>query len=460
MWLASLLTLGASAYELQESTFGWQAEPLDHAFVLNPGSFPGSVGSEADIEAAFLEGLSTWEDADAGLALPYGGRFTGGAVGGDGQLSARWGAGPARDFTIATATVWGTAGGQSVDCDIEFFGANDLGGPIAWSLGPAAGADLVETTAHEVGHCLGLGHASDPAAQMAPALRGVRGLIDDDIAGVQAIFDGPCPDGDGDGVGSCRDCDDANVLVHPDATERCDGIDNDCDGTVDTLATSTATFGASSYDIDRLGWGNAYAVDEDLVLHGFSAYLSLADEARVTWTLLVDDGATWTRLQTHTEVAPAGTGWFESPRFDRSFAAGDRILLIAGVEGLAAFHYGLGPGSTAEGLSPEGVAQTDWIPDDADSASVDPTFLAHQRVTVTAADEAPDLCGGSPGSGTGTGSPTGGSTSTGGASSGSTPPTSGSDSGSSCGSCAGAHAPDLPLVFLGGLGIMGWRRRR
>ena len=37
-------------------------------------------------------------------------------------------------------------------------------------------------------------------------------------------------DSDGDGVGACGDCDDANPAVYPGATEICDGVDNDCDG--------------------------------------------------------------------------------------------------------------------------------------------------------------------------------------------------------------------------------------
>ncbi len=40
-------------------------------------------------------------------------------------------------------------------------------------------------------------------------------------------------DEDGDGWAACEDCDDANPEVHPGADELCDGIDNDCDGTVD-----------------------------------------------------------------------------------------------------------------------------------------------------------------------------------------------------------------------------------
>jgi Putative metal-binding motif len=55
-----------------------------------------------------------------------------------------------------------------------------------------------------------------------------------------------CVDGDGDGFvdctggctpggsDSCGDCDDTHATVHPGAAEICDGLDNDCDGAVDT----------------------------------------------------------------------------------------------------------------------------------------------------------------------------------------------------------------------------------
>ena len=83
------------------------------------------------------------------------------------------------------------------------------------------------------------------------------------------------PDSDGDGFGDpdgetvedCAevsgyvlddsDCDDTTDLAHPEATEICDELDNDCDGTVDEEVTTT--FYA---DVDADGWGDATVTEQ------------------------------------------------------------------------------------------------------------------------------------------------------------------------------------------------------
>ncbi|MDP2310583.1 MAG: putative metal-binding motif-containing protein, partial [Pseudomonadota bacterium] len=63
-------------------------------------------------------------------------------------------------------------------------------------------------------------------------------------------------DADGDGYTTDVDCDDAHATVNPDATEVCDGLDNDCDTTVDEDVGDATTWYA---DADGDGHGDAGA---------------------------------------------------------------------------------------------------------------------------------------------------------------------------------------------------------
>ena len=61
-------------------------------------------------------------------------------------------------------------------------------------------------------------------------------------------------DADGDGYAACEECDDGDAAVNPDADERCDDVDNDCDGAVDEADASDA--GAWYTDADEDGFGD------------------------------------------------------------------------------------------------------------------------------------------------------------------------------------------------------------
>jgi len=64
-------------------------------------------------------------------------------------------------------------------------------------------------------------------------------------------------DGDGDGWAACLDCDDGDAAVNPEGIERCDGVDDDCDGEVDE---DDALDAATWYlDADGDGDGSAAA---------------------------------------------------------------------------------------------------------------------------------------------------------------------------------------------------------
>ena len=62
-------------------------------------------------------------------------------------------------------------------------------------------------------------------------------------------------DGDGDGSPYVYDCNDTNAAIRPGAAEVCDGVDNDCDGTVDVAAVDVPTWYA---DADGDDWGTSY----------------------------------------------------------------------------------------------------------------------------------------------------------------------------------------------------------
>ncbi|MDP2314836.1 MAG: MopE-related protein [Pseudomonadota bacterium] len=81
---------------------------------------------------------------------------------------------------------------------------------------------------------------------------------------------------DGDGAGSARDCDDASADVFPGAQERCNGVDDDCDGTVDLEAADMAIWYA---DADRDGFGGAETLSACLAPEGWAAVGGDCDDA-------------------------------------------------------------------------------------------------------------------------------------------------------------------------------------
>ena len=58
---------------------------------------------------------------------------------------------------------------------------------------------------------------------------------------------------DGDGFAACQDCDDGDAAGNPDASETCNGIDDDCDGSIDGVDEVTWTTWYADRDGDTYG---------------------------------------------------------------------------------------------------------------------------------------------------------------------------------------------------------------
>ena len=86
-------------------------------------------------------------------------------------------------------------------------------------------------------------------------------------------------DNDGDGFSEDIDCNDDNAQVFPGATEKCDGIDNDCDGEVDG---EYAVGGSIMYvDADGDGFGGCAGavVSCEETMEGFAAVAGDCNDA-------------------------------------------------------------------------------------------------------------------------------------------------------------------------------------
>jgi Putative metal-binding motif/FG-GAP-like repeat/FG-GAP repeat len=85
---------------------------------------------------------------------------------------------------------------------------------------------------------------------------GYRDLVAGTIGSTAYVYHG-CPDTDGDGYCTDRDCNDNAAAINPAATESCDSVDNDCDGLIDDADTNVS--GRSTYyrDADGDTYGSA-----------------------------------------------------------------------------------------------------------------------------------------------------------------------------------------------------------
>lgn len=121
-----------------------------------------------------------------------------------------------------------------------------------------------------------------------------------------------CTDSDGDGYCSTStggtDCNDGNSSIYPSAPESCDGLDNDCDGTVDEGCPTGGgiSLTASGYKVKGqkrvdLSWSGASSTSVDVFRNG-SKITTTANDGAYTDAMNTKGGGTYTY-----KVCEAGT---------------------------------------------------------------------------------------------------------------------------------------------------------
>jgi len=173
--------------------------------------------------------------------------------------------------------------GVDNDCDgaIDEDGAIDAGSWYADADGDGYGdaASTTEACSQPSGHVSDASDCDDGDAAINPAAAELCDGVDNDCDGSTDEDDATdastwYADDDGDGYGDAgaavtacsqpsgtttdtTDCDDDNNTVHPGASESCNGVDDDCDGSTDEGVTSTWYA-----DADGDGYGDAGSTTE------------------------------------------------------------------------------------------------------------------------------------------------------------------------------------------------------
>ena len=133
-----------------------------------------------------------------------------------------------------------------------------------------------------------------PSAEGTYSLRGAGNAVDRDRAGdsddkwalasnLTLVVDDGCDDTDGDGYEACddgsgADCDDTSASIRPGATEVCDGVDQDCDDTVDDNPSDGTPYWVDS-DGDGYGSVGGASVASCTALSGYATNASDCDDA-------------------------------------------------------------------------------------------------------------------------------------------------------------------------------------
>ena len=197
-----------------------------------------------------------------------------------------------------------TADGSAYDIVMLRWGGGGTGGAMRYLRRlPRCGLDHTTNLLADDGDCDGFVTSIDCDDADPGSYPGAPESCD----GLDNDCDGSVPvnevvDGDSDSFVACADCDDGDGSIYPGAVETCDGVDGNCDG---TLAFGDASL-ATSFNSNNGNLGNVFDVSvlQDLNINGFA--WNLASFATVTVDIyykqgsgLADhaDASAWTLLE-------------------------------------------------------------------------------------------------------------------------------------------------------------------
>ena len=251
-----------AGYNLAGNLTATTGDCNDNNAAVNPGATEVCNGIDDDCDSQIDEGvlLTFYQDSDMdGFGNP--------AVS---QMACSAPAGYVADNTdcddtnsaINPNTVW------YKDADNDLYSDGTTLTQCAQPAGYNLAGNLTATT----------GDCNDNNAAVNPGATEVCNGIDDDCDGMVDNNPATGPtwyaDSDSDGFGNASvsviacsqptgyvnnslDCDDTNSAINPNASEVCNGIDDDCDGQIDEFATNAATW---YQDADMDGFGNLNVV--------------------------------------------------------------------------------------------------------------------------------------------------------------------------------------------------------